>query len=188
MATIYLGRVSPPGSCNLPGTLITALQRIRRRATSHNGLLWFDFWLPVETTNNPISEQQSRLYRPCLVLLLMGVVWPHILLHAPVVSYTTFSPLPGLQISDFNHKMLIDLFFETWDLQSLGGLFLWPYPAGCPTPGVTRHHAPWSADFPQLCQAKLRSPDQPGRIYDTIFTHIRQLLLLTRVTIITVWQ
>jgi len=113
MAIIYLDRVSPPGSCDLPGTLITALQRIRRRATSHNGLPSFDFKLPVETTNNPISEGQSPLYRPCLVLLLMGVVWSHILLHAPVVSYTTFSPLPGLQISDLNHKMLNDPIFET---------------------------------------------------------------------------
>lgn len=29
-----------------------------------------------------------------------------------------------------------------------GGLFLWPDPAGCPAPGVTRHRALWSADFP----------------------------------------
>ena len=34
-----------------------------------------------------------------------------------------------------------------------GGLFLWPNPAGTgrktgPTPGVTRHCALWSADFP----------------------------------------
>lgn len=31
----------------------------------------------------------------------------------------------------------------------LGGLFLWPYLAGFPAPGVTRQHALWSADFPQ---------------------------------------
>jgi len=31
-----------------------------------------------------------------------------------------------------------------------GGMSLWPYPAGCPAPGVTRHRALWSADFPQL--------------------------------------
>lgn len=30
-----------------------------------------------------------------------------------------------------------------------GYLFLWPCPAGYPAPGVTRHRALWSADFPQ---------------------------------------
>ncbi len=30
----------------------------------------------------------------CLALLLVGVAWPPTLLPAPVVSYTTFSPLP----------------------------------------------------------------------------------------------
>ena len=34
-------------------------------------------------------------------------------------------------------------------MQPIGGLFLWPDPAGCPAPGVTRHRALWSADFPQ---------------------------------------
>jgi hypothetical protein len=29
------------------------------------------------------------------------------------------------------------------------GLFLWPYPSGCPVPGISRHIALWSADFPQ---------------------------------------
>ena len=30
-----------------------------------------------------------------------------------------------------------------------GGMFLWPDLAGCPAPGVTRHRALWSADFPR---------------------------------------
>jgi hypothetical protein len=29
------------------------------------------------------------------------------------------------------------------------GLFLWPDPAGYPVPGITRHLALWSADFPR---------------------------------------
>jgi hypothetical protein len=33
--------------------------------------------------------------------------------------------------------------------EKFGGLFLWPYPANYFAPGVTRHHALWSADFPR---------------------------------------
>ena len=43
-----------------------------------------------------------------------------------------------------------------------GSLFLWPNPAGCPAPGVTRHHALWSADFPR-CQPFRAAPRPPGR-------------------------
>jgi hypothetical protein len=28
-------------------------------------------------------------------------------------------------------------------------MFLWPIPSGYPVPGITRHLALWSADFPQ---------------------------------------
>jgi len=81
---------------------------------------------------------------PCLALLPAGVTWPAALLRLPVVSYTAFSPLPGLSVQPF------------------GGLFLWPDPTGCPVPGVTRRRALWSADFPQPCKPGPRSPDQPG--------------------------
>ena len=37
----------------------------------------------------PIVHRRNR---PCLALLPAGVTWPHALLRAPVVSYTTFSP------------------------------------------------------------------------------------------------
>jgi hypothetical protein len=50
-----------------------------------------------------------------------------------------------------------------------GGMFLWPDPAGCPTPGVTRHPALWSADFPRFRQAEPRPSGQPGEIHDTIW-------------------
>jgi len=33
------------------------------------------------------------------------------------------------------------------------GLFLWSDPSGCPVPGVTRHLALWSADFPRWHKA-----------------------------------
>ena len=52
--------------------------------------------------------------RPYLALLPAGVTWPRTLLRVPVVSYTTFSPLPP---------------------QGGSGLFLWPYPASLPRPG-----------------------------------------------------
>ena len=61
----------------------------------------------------------------CLALLRMGVACPRRLPGPPVVSYTAFSPLPP-EIS----------------LSLGGGLFLWPYPSGCPArvlPGIL----PW---------------------------------------------
>jgi hypothetical protein len=61
------------------------------------------------------------------------------LLRTPVVSYTTFSPLPLARRY----------------------LFLWPDPAGCPTPGVTRHRALWSADFPRLNTETVKNRDHP---------------------------
>ena len=33
--------------------------------------------------------------------------------------------------------------------KAIGGLFLWPDPVSCLAPGFPRHHALWSADFPQ---------------------------------------
>jgi len=47
-----------------------------------------------------------------LALLLTGVAWLPALRRTPVVSYTTFSPLP------------------VTENQLIGGISLWPYPAG----------------------------------------------------------
>jgi len=55
-----------------------------------------------------------------------------------VVSYTTFSPL----------------------LENRAVFFCGPF-HGLPRPGVTRHCALWSADFPQITQGDLRSPSLP---------------------------
>ncbi len=44
-------------------------------------------------TGDELSPPADRLY-PCLALLRKGVAWPPVLLLAPVVSYTTFSPSP----------------------------------------------------------------------------------------------
>jgi hypothetical protein len=83
----------------------------------------------------------------CLTLLQAGVAWPQTLPPAPVVSYTTFSPLPPApahlhQIQKFGGGVKVG-----------GGLFLWPDPSGCPVPGVSRHLALWSADFPRWHKA-----------------------------------
>jgi hypothetical protein len=56
--------------------------------------------------------------------------------------------LPGRRITTVAGGLLHRLF-------TLAGLFpadcfCGPYPAGCPAPGVTRHRALWSADFPHL--------------------------------------
>jgi hypothetical protein len=65
---IYLGRLSPTGSCSLPGTL-------RRRAVSR-----------------PAESETSSL----LGLAPDGGCLAAALLRTPVVSYTTISPLPRL--------------------------------------------------------------------------------------------
>ena len=78
--------------------------------------------------HSPSKMMDQFIIRNCLCLALLPAVvaWPPLLPEAPVVSYTAFSPLPGLP----------------------GGLFLWPDPAGYPAPGVARRRALWSADFP----------------------------------------
>jgi hypothetical protein len=86
-----------------------------------------------------IAEAVRRaVFCPCLTLLPLGVAWPSSLLRTPVVSYTTISPLP-----------------------KSGGVFLWPDPAGCPAPGVTRQSALGSADFPRLWKSEPRPLSQP---------------------------
>jgi hypothetical protein len=105
---IYLGLRSPGGSSGLPGAV------------------------DKRSIGSPFPWCEQHL-RSCLALLLTGVTWPHPLLGAPVVSYTTFSPLLLTGVGS--------------------GMSLWPDPAGMgefPTtaPGVTRRHALWSADFP----------------------------------------
>lgn len=97
---------------------------------------------PITLAAYPEFKRDEQSLYSCLALLLAGVAWPQILLFAPVVSYTTFSPSP------------VNRGFT-------GSLFLWPGPADCSAPGVTRCHALWSADFPQK-GFLLRSPNQPG--------------------------
>jgi hypothetical protein len=112
---IYLGCASPRSSRSLPGIYAPSL----------------------EQGNEQLPARRGEL-PPCLALLPVGVAWPSPLLGTPVVSYTTFSPLP-----------------ET------GGMSLWPDPAGHPAPGITRHSALRSADFPRPWRPGPRPPGQP---------------------------
>jgi hypothetical protein len=92
---------------------------------------------------------------PCLALLPIGVAWPPALLRTPVVSYT--EPPAGRS----RRQLALPSHLFTLTRPQPGGLFLWPYPAGCPAPGITRHRALWSADFPRLrLKAEPRSPSQ----------------------------
>jgi hypothetical protein len=56
-------------------------------------------------------------------------------------------------------------------------MFLWPDPVDCSTPGVTRHPALKSADFPQPGQARPRSSDQPEDFYLTFKVMKSQTLM-----------
>jgi hypothetical protein len=49
-----------------------------------------------------------------------------------------------------------------------GCLFLWPDPAGFPAPGVTRHRALWSADFPLSRSFSASISDRPTGLGDSI--------------------
>jgi len=117
---ISLGRMSPPGSCSLPGTR-------GKRAASRLRTGFVPAW-------------------PCSRWGLPG----RRITATPVVPYTTFSTLPRRAVC-----------------------FCGPIQR-FPVPGVTRHLALWSADFPQYCLAVLRSPDRPGRVNHTAWAGFRQ--------------
>ena len=59
--------------------------------------------------------------------------------------------MPEVHITEHPGGLLYHLF----TLTEISGMFLWPDPAGCPTPGVTRRHALWSTDFPRSDTAML---------------------------------
>ena len=104
------------------------------------------------TSNPPLASE----LHPCLALLLMAVAWPPALLPAPVVSYTTFSPLPGPEPQVLG----------TCDPVAPAVVFCGPL-RGFPRPGVARHRALWSADFPRVACATRDRPADP-RINRTI--------------------
>ncbi len=55
-----------------------------------------------------------------------------------------------------------------------GGVFLWPYPAGYPTPGIPRYRALRSADFPRFATADRDHPINLGQIHHTFLVSWRQ--------------
>ncbi len=93
-----------------------------RRVTTSLGAAYPGLALPTRGKGTCEDEQSPivhRRFRPCLALLPAGVTWPHALLRAPVVSYTTFSPSPP------------HLFAPLPKGRGVGGegscLFLWPF-------------------------------------------------------------
>jgi len=143
---IYLGRRSPCASCSLPGT--SAFRgKARRRAASR-----------------PLPHAEAGGLCPCLALLPAGVAWPPALLPAPVVSYTTFSPLP-LPAAPSGRG-----------LGGWGGMSLWPDPAGCPVPGITRRRALWSADFPRPWKSRAAITRSAWGFHHTMSLMVCQLI------------
>ncbi len=80
-----------------------------------------------DTGRIPVSPATDLPF--CLALLPTGVAWPQRLPAAPVVSYTTFSPLPAP--------------FEASAVCLCGPI------RESPRPGVTRRRTLWSPDFPR---------------------------------------
>ena len=94
----------------------------------------------------------------------MGVAWPPALLSAPVVSYTTFSPLPDRSETDQSD-----------------GRFLWPFPRVAP-PGC--YPAPCSVERGLSSDGfrRPRSPGQPScRLHHTFPRYSRQPTTPSRV-------
>ncbi len=130
-AIISLGWVLPHNSCNLPGSSTLSVRKRAAFCAMHLDPAWSCSWrgLPGQ-------------YITAL----------------PVVSYTTFSPLPV--VSE----------------EITGGMFLWPCPTGFPIPGVTRRHALWSADFPRHPNGVPRSPGLPEHCNHTPSVDNRQII------------
>ena len=58
-------------------------------------IIYLERQLPAVSSSLPGAQMERAAPCPCLALLLMGVTWPPLSPATPVVSYTTFSPLPG---------------------------------------------------------------------------------------------
>ena len=93
---------------------------------------------PTQSSRETSSLSSANGLCSCLALLPVGVTWQSTFLPIPVVSYTTFSPLPRGAVC-----------------------FCGPL-RGLLRPGVTRHRALGSADFPQTALAARDCPAKPS--------------------------
>jgi hypothetical protein len=77
-------------------------------------------------TGHPVQGQPQGLplRRPCLALLPVGVAWPPGSPRTPVVSYTTFSPLPGRERGRAVSGILVD----RWPVYGRVGRMRTPHP------------------------------------------------------------
>ena len=149
-AIISLGGTSPCLSCSLPRT--SAQQRAGKRAASRAQAHFVPAW-------------------PCSWWGLPGR------LHCCTRRWS----LTRTQVRRFGSNRCLWHLFTLTSLaeRSLGGLFLWPDPTGYPSPGVTRHRALWSADFPQLWLPEPRSPERP-RVIPSYYHHSQSSISLDK--------
>jgi len=112
-------------------------------------------------SNPPLASE----LHPCLALLPMAVTWPPTLLPAPVVSYTTFSPLPITRASTCLAAC------------GLGGRFLWSC-ARVPPPGSYPASCSLERGLSSSCIRNSRSPGRPNnQSYHTAPASRRQFRL-----------
>lgn len=97
---------------------------------------------PAASCGLPGTQTPRAAARSCLALLRMGVAWPPPL-RAARWSLTRGDCEAISQRSGNASPTVSPLPAEA------GGLFLWPIRRVIPAPGVTRHPALWSADFPR---------------------------------------
>jgi hypothetical protein len=121
---------------------------------------------PTRGSKEASSLSQSTRERvlkfcPCLALLQMGVTWPWHCCHRRwSLTRAAFYRCPGIRREPYASP------FHPYPFR--GGLSLWPDPVDFSTPGVTRHLALWSADFPRPGKARPRSSNQPEGLYHTL--------------------
>jgi len=106
---------------------------IRQRRTTHTTwvIIYLDPTSRLGSSGRPGAQGERAAPRPeghcsCLALLQMGDAWPPTLLPTPVVSYTTFSPLPESQSTTWSRLS------ELRCIRLSGGSFLWPCPRVAP--------------------------------------------------------
>ncbi len=127
-----ISRVLFPGLVTLAGTAIIHLGRLLPATSSGSpGRL-----RRATSVSHPKMENRSLFS-----LAPSGVYHASLVTATPVRSYRTISPLPS--------------FAEAME----GGIFSVALSLGLPLPGVTRHHALWSSDFPPAgISSRQRSP------------------------------
>ena len=123
---------------------LSVTQRVCRSTTSGVTVISLGRTLPNGSCSLPETREKTGRFPTSEKVIVSA--WP-----------CSNRGLPGRGITANAGGLLHHLF----TLTLAGGLFLWPDPADCSAPGVTRRFALWSADFPRSPKAP-RPSDQPG--------------------------